>query len=385
MTSEVSSDEITDMTTAVIDSFDVSSTDVTADVDYVTSGSLQISVDDDTSESEVLDAVASSLAELLNVHPRDVEVLSVDLDSGEVLYEISAESYDDATSIQSALDSLRPEEIQDVVRHELPSADVENVNVDSDIAVDVTIVVDGSEAGSIGEAKRDVETILNNQGYAVVTDVAIVTSDPTLSPTFTTLVPSPAPSITGIVVSLTLSAADEVFTADEVSSLGSQLAADYGVDVDDVTIEPTYTVTGSIDVDDIPEDVSESELEAVLEQSIADTLGVHSKDVTVTVDPSTGEVTYAVTSDSDVTATSIQETLESPVFEDALTEEITTAIPTATVSSVTSNDEIEMELEVTIDASESTTDVEEANAQFVAEFENQGFSAESESNFFHQN
>ena len=385
MTSEVSSDEITDMTTVVIDSFDVSSTDVTADVDYVTSGSLQISVDDDTSESEVLDAVASSLAELLNVHPRDVEVLSVDLDSGEVLYEISAESYDDATSIQSALDSLRPEEIQDVVRHELPSADVENVNVDSDIAVDVTIVVDGSEAGSIGEAKRDVETILNNQGYAVVTDVAIVTSDPTLSPTFTTLVPSPAPSITGIVVSLTLSAADEVFTADEVSSLGSQLAADYGVDVDDVTIEPTYTVTGSIDVDDIPEDVSESELEAVLEQSIADTLGVHSKDVTVTVDPSTGEVTYAVTSDSDVTATSIQETLESTVFEDALTEEITTAIPTATVSSVISNDEIEMELAVTIDASESTTDVEEANAQFVAEFENQGFSAESESNFFHQN
>ena len=385
MTSEISSDEITDMTTAVIDSFDVSSTDVTADVDYVTSGSLQISVDDDTSESEVLDAVASSLAELLNVHPRDVEVLSVDLDSGEVLYEISAESYDDATSIQSALDSLRPEEIQDVVRHELPSADVENVNVDSDIAVDVTIVVDGSEAGSIGEAKRDVETILNNQGYAVVTDVAIVTSDPTLSPTFTTLVPSPAPSITGIVVSLTLSTADEVFTADEVSSLGSQLAADYGVDVDDVTIEPTYTVTGSIDVDDIPEDVSESELEAVLEQSIADTLGVHSKDVTVTVDPSTGEVTYAVTSDSDVTATSIQETLESPVFEDALTEEITTAIPTATVSSVTSNDEIEMELAVTIDASESTTDVEEANAQFVAEFENQGFSAESESKFFHPN
>ena len=385
MTSDVSSDEITDMTTAVIDSFDVSSTDVTADVDYVTSGSLQISVDDDTSESEVLDAVASSLAELLNVHPRDVEVLSVDLDSGEVLYEISAESYDDATSIQSALDSLRPEEIQDVVRHELPSADVENVNVDSDIAVDVTIVVDGSEAGSIGEAKRDVETILNNQGYSVVTDVAIVTSDPTLSPTFTTLVPSPAPSITGIVVSLTLSTADEVFTADEVSSLGSQLAADYGVDVDDVTIEPTYTVTGSIDVDDIPEDVSESELEAVLEQSIADTLGVHSKDVTVTVDPSTGEVTYAVTSDSDVTATSIQETLESPVFEDALTEEITTAIPTATVSSVTSNDEIEMELEVTIDASESTTDVEEANAQVVAEFENQGFSAESESKSFHQN
>ena len=385
MTSEVSSDEITDMTTAVIDSFDVSSTDVTADVDYVTSGSLQISVDDDTSESEVLDAVASSLAELLNVHPRDVAVLSVDLDSGEVLYEISAESYDDATSIQSALDSLRPEEIQDVVRHELPSADVENVNVDSDIAVDVTIVVDGSEAGSIGEAKKDVETILNNQGFAVVTDVAIVTSEPTLSPTFTTLVPSPAPSITGIVVSLTLSTTDEVFTADEVSSLGSQLAADYGVDVDDVTIEPTYTVTGSIDVDDIPEDVSESELEAVLEQSIADTLGVHSKDVTVTVDPSTGEVTYAVTSDSDVTATSIQETLESPVFEDALTEEITTAIPTATVSSVISNDEIEMELAVTIDASESTTDVEEANAQFVAEFENQGFSAESESKFFHQN
>lgn len=112
-----------------------------------------------------------------------------------------------------------------------------------------------------------------------------------MSPTFTTLVPSPAPSMTGIVVTLTLSRSGDLLTLTEIDDLESQSTIDYGVNADDVTEEATY---GSIDVDDIPDNVSDSELEEILKQIIADALGVHSMHVDVDIDPETGEVTYTV-------------------------------------------------------------------------------------------
>ena len=62
------------------------------------------------------------------------------------------------------------------------------------------------------------------------------------------------------------------------------MASDYGVDVDDVHIDATYTISGSMTVEDLPDDVSDSELVDILEQSIADALGVHSKDVEVKIE-----------------------------------------------------------------------------------------------------
>ena len=200
-----------------------------------------------------------------------------------------------------------------------------------------------------------------------------------MSPTFTTKVPSPAPSVTGIVVTLTLSSTTNILNATEVAVLEAELAAEYGVDSNDVTVEASYTVSGSIDVENIPDDVTDVQLEEILEQSIADALGVHSKDVDVTVDPTTGEVTYTVTSSDDVAATDIQNALESDTFLNDLNNEIVEDIPTATVATVSADEEIEMELVVVIDATESTVDIEETNRQITAEFENQGVSADSES------
>ena len=191
--------------------------------------------------------------------------------------------------------------------------------------------------------------------------------------------PSPAPSVTGIVVTLTLSSTTNILNATEVAVLEAELAAEYGVDSNDVTVEASYTVSGSIDVENIPDDVTDVQLEEILEQSIADALGVHSKDVDVTVDPTTGEVTYTVTSSDDVAATDIQNALESDTFLNDLNNEIVEDIPTATVATVSADEEIEMELVVVIDATESTVDIEETNRQITAEFENQGVSADSES------
>eukprot|EP00493_Phyllostaurus_siculus_P022562 UN22896 len=148
--------------------------------------------------------MTSTLAEVLDTHPQDVTIVSVNLETGEIVYEISSETYEDANVMQNQLNTIQPEDMEDIIEQILPTSQIEEITVNDDIEIDVTIVVDGSESDNIGQAKRDVEQILDDQGFEVSIDVAIVTAAPSVSPTFTTLIPSPAPSITGIVVTLTL-------------------------------------------------------------------------------------------------------------------------------------------------------------------------------------
>eukprot|EP00493_Phyllostaurus_siculus_P025873 UN26218 len=128
------------MTDVIIDSYDVSSDDITAEVTYVATGSMELSVDDDTSEEDVADAVIATLTELLNVHPRDVTIISVDIETGEVAFEISSEDYDSATSIQSDLDSIRPNDIEDIIQQTIPSAEVDSVDINQEVTVDVSML-----------------------------------------------------------------------------------------------------------------------------------------------------------------------------------------------------------------------------------------------------
>lgn len=379
MTSDLTEEEITNLTNTVINAYNVSDDDVTAEILYVTSGSLDLTISDETTEDEIVDAVTATLVKLLNVHPRDVTITSVDLTTGKITYEISSDSYTDAEVVQSSLDSLSNDTIEDSIQDSLPSAGVDGNDVDDNIDVDVSITVDGSDAGNIGEANNEITEELNNQGYDVDTDVTVVTAAPSVSPSFTTKVPSPAPSVTGIVVTLTLSSTTNILNATEVDNLESELANQYGVDIDEVTVEVTYTVSGSIDVDNVPDDVTNEQLEDILEQNIADALGVHSKDVDVTVDPTSGEVTYTVTTTDDVAATNVQETLETPAFLNDLNNEIMDDLPTANIATVDAEDDIVMDLVVIIDATDSNVNIEEANAQVIDDFEDQGVSGNSDS------
>ena len=149
----------------------------------------------------------------------------------------------------------------------------------------------------------------------------------------------------------------------------------------EMCIRDRYIVSGTVDLDDLPDDVSDSQLEVIVLESIANALGVHTRNVNVAVDPTTGEVIYTVSSADDDIANDIREVLDSSTFVDELTAEITTSLPSVTVTSVNADDEIEMNLLVTIDATESTTDIEKANEDVISEFENQGFSIDSESNY----
>lgn len=64
-----------------------------------------------------------------------------------------------------------------------------------------------------------------------------------------------------------------------------------------------------------------------------------------------------------------------------LNDEIAEDIPTANIASVSAEDEIEMDIVVTIDATDSTADIAETNDQLISDFENAGFDADEESTF----
>lgn len=178
-------------------------------------------------------------------------------------------------------------------------------------------------------------------------------------------------------MTLTLISSDTTLGAID---LESHLAIEYGVDVDDINIDAAYIVTGTIDID-VSEDVTDNELEQNLKNNIANALGVHLNHVQVNINPSTGDVTYTIVSDSDNDASALQNALDSPSFLDDLNHGISNALPSTTISEITIDDEIELEIVAIIDASESGVDIEDANTRAIMEFENQGFIIDAETAF----
>ena len=68
---------------------------------------------------------------------------------------------------------------------------------------------------------------------------------------------------------------------------------------------------------DIPEDCTEKEkqqIENALEESIANSLGIDSKDVKVTIDPETGETTYQISADDATSAEEMQKAVRADDF-----------------------------------------------------------------------
>jgi hypothetical protein len=128
----------------------------------------------------------------------------------------------------------------------------------------------------------------------------------------------------------------------------------------EVSVELDYIVSGLVDLDNLPDDVSDSEVEAIMQEIIANTLGVHSSDIIVAFDSSTGGLTYAVINDDDNIANGIQQALDSSTFEEQFITKITNILPSVTVTSMSTEDEIEMNVVVTIDATESIIDIEKA-------------------------
>lgn len=173
VTKELTIAEIENIANITIDALDVSHEDIRSEVFYKASGILELSLSDESSIDDIVDVVPLSLSTLLGIHPRDIVVTSIDLESGEVQYEVSSDDFAQTSDIQFILDSLSRDDIEVSIQELLPSIAVQSNNVDNNIEVYVSVIADGSDAGNIREARNVVDTILTDFGYDVTNFICI--------------------------------------------------------------------------------------------------------------------------------------------------------------------------------------------------------------------
>ena len=89
----------------------------------------------------------------------------------------------------------------------------------------------------------------------------------------TTSLPSSVPTMTGLVLKVDVNKANVDMTPQEIADFRNMVADTYSVPVDDVKVELLYEIDGTMKLDNIPENISTEEMEAILQKSIAENLG----------------------------------------------------------------------------------------------------------------
>ena len=89
---------------------------------------MSITIPEDVTESELVEAVTASIAESLGVHPQDVEV-AVDMETGDVTFVVTSDDFVEASAFQFELDNNVEERIIGGIEESLPSVTVENFEV----------------------------------------------------------------------------------------------------------------------------------------------------------------------------------------------------------------------------------------------------------------
>ena len=101
-TEALTPEEIVALENTILGAYDISSDDIATSIGYTVSGELDLSLPEDTTEAELADAVINLLAEQTGVHPREVTIDSINLETGEVSYTISTDDFDNTQQIQQS-------------------------------------------------------------------------------------------------------------------------------------------------------------------------------------------------------------------------------------------------------------------------------------------
>ena len=120
---------------------------------------------EELSDDEIIATIEETLAEELNIHPSDIEVI-FDVSSGEVIYTITSE---DAESLNDIISTMQEEGFDDVISA-ADSIVVDSFEAPSEMIATIDVIVDASNV-------EDVESALTG-----ATD-SIQTRDPSASVT----------------------------------------------------------------------------------------------------------------------------------------------------------------------------------------------------------
>ena len=145
----------------VAETYGVDADDVTVEVVYQTTGTLDIAITDDTVPQEELEEdLEKEIAALLGIHEGNVEVT---IEDGVASYTITSDSAESAKDIQ---DVLSESETTETIDNAVSGVDVSGVNVHADVTAEVVVTVDTSSAdNNLENAAQALEDSFEKQGY----------------------------------------------------------------------------------------------------------------------------------------------------------------------------------------------------------------------------
>ena len=166
VTESIPDDEVVDIQNEVADTYGVDADDVTIEVVYQTTGTLDITITDDSVPNEELEeALEDEIAALLGIHEGNVEVT---IEDGVASYTITSDS---AESAQTYQDALNEPAAVTAIDSGVAAVDVSDVKVDEAVTADVVVTVDTSSASNnLNNAAETLDKSFEEQGYNAETE-----------------------------------------------------------------------------------------------------------------------------------------------------------------------------------------------------------------------
>ena len=155
-TGNLDDSEVDELESIVAQAYGVDPDDVTSVTEYVTTGTMTVSIPDSVSEDDALAALTSEMASTLGVS-EDSITLSLDSETGEVTYSITTTDYDETAA---ALATLQDSDVVDNLATD-SGVTVTNVTPSDDIVAEVNVVVNADEVTvPLQQAENQVDALL---------------------------------------------------------------------------------------------------------------------------------------------------------------------------------------------------------------------------------
>ena len=163
-TEDISSNDVAAIEQQIAEIYGVDTSDLETNVDYVTSGILDVVIPDTIAETDAIAELQDSISNVLSVHPSDVIVMIND--DGTVSYSVTGGSFEEATALQDALtEPTFVEELTSSLEENGSNISVESNNADGDVAVVVSATVDTSDASGTIDANEAIENMTEEFGF----------------------------------------------------------------------------------------------------------------------------------------------------------------------------------------------------------------------------
>ena len=152
--------EVSELESLVAQAYGVDFSEVTSVTGYAATGTLIIDMSDDISNEDVVEDLTTALALSLGV-AEDRVTISLDAETGEVSYIVTATDYDDTSAL---LDILETPEIVDSLMDATKLVDIVSVDSNDEIIAQVDVIVNGDDVTvPLQQAENVIDALLGDQ------------------------------------------------------------------------------------------------------------------------------------------------------------------------------------------------------------------------------